>query len=167
MKITEIRSMLLQGPRPHSVGGEVGTARKLLVRVDTDDPRLYGLGECEFFMGVREGIEYCRSVLLGRNPFDVRPAVSEIVYGTLPPHPTNARWDKRQFRSIMGPCQPMSPTATPDGPIVWAISGIEQALVDVVGKALKTPAYNLLGGRFRERVRVYLDRSSPADQEDL
>ncbi len=36
-----------------------------------------------------------------------------------------------------------------------------------MGKALKTPAYNLLGGKFRDQVRVYLDRSSPADITDL
>ena len=36
-----------------------------------------------------------------------------------------------------------------------AISGIEQALWDIVGKALKVPAYNLLGGACRDRIRVY------------
>jgi len=36
-----------------------------------------------------------------------------------------------------------------------AISGIEQALWDLVGKALGQPVYNLLGGRCRERIRVY------------
>lgn len=36
-----------------------------------------------------------------------------------------------------------------------AISGIEQALWDIVGKACGQPVYNLLGGRCRERIRVY------------
>ena len=36
-----------------------------------------------------------------------------------------------------------------------AVSGIEQALWDIVGKATKQPVYNLLGGRCRERIRVY------------
>jgi galactonate dehydratase len=36
-----------------------------------------------------------------------------------------------------------------------AISGIEQALWDIVGKALNTPVYNLLGGPCRDRIRVY------------
>jgi len=36
-----------------------------------------------------------------------------------------------------------------------AISGIEQALWDIVGKASKQPVYNLLGGKYREKVRVY------------
>ena len=37
-----------------------------------------------------------------------------------------------------------------------AISGIEQALWDIKGKALNTPVYNLLGGPVRDRVRVYV-----------
>lgn len=36
-----------------------------------------------------------------------------------------------------------------------AISGIEQALWDIVGKACKQPVYNLLGGRYRDKIRVY------------
>ncbi|MEZ5355692.1 MAG: galactonate dehydratase [Bryobacteraceae bacterium] len=36
-----------------------------------------------------------------------------------------------------------------------AISGIEQALWDVRGKALGVPVYQLLGGRVRDRVRMY------------
>ena len=41
--------------------------------------------------------------------------------------------------------------------MVSAISGVELALWDLKGKALGTPIYNLLGGRYREKVPVYLD----------
>ena len=42
------------------------------------------------------------------------------------------------------------------GPILCsAISGIEQALWDIKGRALGVPAWELLGGRARDRVRVY------------
>jgi galactonate dehydratase len=42
------------------------------------------------------------------------------------------------------------------GAIVFAgISAIEQALWDIKGKALKAPVYELLGGRQRDKVRVY------------
>jgi galactonate dehydratase len=42
------------------------------------------------------------------------------------------------------------------GPILTsAISGIEQALWDIKGKALGVPVYELLGGAAREKVRVY------------
>jgi galactonate dehydratase len=36
-----------------------------------------------------------------------------------------------------------------------AISGIEQALWDIVGKHRQAPVYELLGGRVRDRVRMY------------
>jgi galactonate dehydratase len=36
-----------------------------------------------------------------------------------------------------------------------AISGVEQALWDIVGRATGQPVYNLLGGPCRERIRVY------------
>jgi galactonate dehydratase len=36
-----------------------------------------------------------------------------------------------------------------------ALSGLEQALWDIVGKTLDTPVYNLLGGPCREKIRVY------------
>ncbi len=36
-----------------------------------------------------------------------------------------------------------------------AVSGIEQALWDIVGKAVDEPVYRLLGGAYRDRIRVY------------
>jgi L-alanine-DL-glutamate epimerase-like enolase superfamily enzyme len=38
-----------------------------------------------------------------------------------------------------------------------ALSGIEMALWDIVGQACGQPIYNLLGGRCRDAVRVYVD----------
>jgi L-alanine-DL-glutamate epimerase-like enolase superfamily enzyme len=137
---------------------------KLVVRVDTD-AGLYGLGEADDFMGVRDGIAYLRQYLKGRDPMELQPIVSEALYGSLPPHGGSAKNGIMEggIRAIPS----MSPTATATGPVAWAISGVEMALCDVVGKALKTPVYNLLGGKFRDRVRVYLDRSSPQAVESL
>ncbi len=39
--------------------------------------------------------------------------------------------------------------------LLCAVSGIEQALWDIVGKAFKTSVYNLLGGPCRNKIRVY------------
>src|SRR5438477_9016132 len=48
------------------------------------------------------------------------------------------------------------------GPILTsALSGIDQALWDIKGKALGVPVYELLGGPTRERVRVYAHASQP------
>ena len=42
------------------------------------------------------------------------------------------------------------------GPVLMsAISGIDQALWDIKGKALGAPVYELLGGAVREKIRVY------------
>ena len=44
----------------------------------------------------------------------------------------------------------------PLGQVAWsAISGIDLALWDIAGKAAGLPVYSLLGGKTRERVRVY------------
>jgi len=56
------------------------------------------------------------------------------------------------------------------GMYVAVLSAIETALWDLAGKALGLPVYQLLGGKFRDRIRVYLDTAlyqsrlpSPAD----
>jgi len=148
MKITDVRTMRLAGPDPHGVGGQARTWTIELVRVDTD-AGIHGLGEAGAFMGDREAIAYCRDWLVGRDPLAVRPFVRAMLYGGLPPYDPQ-----------------MSPTATVTGPIAWAVSGVEMALCDLAGKALGTPVYNLLGGRFRDRIRVYLDRSGVEDPTD-
>jgi len=43
------------------------------------------------------------------------------------------------------------------GMYVAVLSAIETALWDLAGKALGLPVYQLLGGKFRDRVRVYMD----------
>ncbi|HUE75537.1 MAG TPA: mandelate racemase/muconate lactonizing enzyme family protein, partial [Chloroflexota bacterium] len=46
-----------------------------------------------------------------------------------------------------------------------AISGIEHALWDIKGKALGVPVYELLGGKCRERVRVYQNPGGDSPEE--
>jgi len=54
------------------------------------------------------------------------------------------------------------------GPILTsALSGIDQALWDIKGKALGVPVYELLGGPTRDRVRVYAHASTPAQMKTL
>jgi L-alanine-DL-glutamate epimerase-like enolase superfamily enzyme len=43
------------------------------------------------------------------------------------------------------------------------VSGIEIALLDLVGKAYGIPCYQLLGGKYRDKVRIYADTPAPDD----
>jgi galactonate dehydratase len=53
------------------------------------------------------------------------------------------------------------------GPILTsALSGIDQALWDIKGKALGVPIYELLGGPTRQRVRVYAHARTPEAIKD-
>src|SRR6476660_1581759 len=165
MKITDITWLRLFGPLVHGQGGPGdGRIAKVVVRVDTD-AGIYGLGEVDDFAGVYDALRYMKHYFQGRDPLAINPIVSELLYGTLPPHPATARHGMLEETLIA--CPSSSPTATPIGPVAWAAAGVEMALCDLAGKALGTPAYNLLGGAFRDRVRVYLDRSCPDDVRDL
>jgi galactonate dehydratase len=46
-------------------------------------------------------------------------------------------------------------TQRPDVSMMGVFSGIEIAVWDILGKATEQPVYNLLGGRFHERIRTY------------
>src|ERR1017187_8868955 len=57
------------------------------------------------------------------------------------------------------------------GQYVTALTAVEIALWDLAGKALGVPVYQLLGGRVRDRVRVYCDSGDremiPGDERSL
>ena len=103
----------------------------ILVRVSTDEG-LVGLGECYWGAGVETIVRSMKGLLLGENPHNVDWLYQKMVRG-------------------------MSGAGSTGGAVVAAISGIELALWDLKGQALATPIYNLLGGRYRNRIRVYAD----------
>src|SRR5215831_409454 len=43
------------------------------------------------------------------------------------------------------------------------VSGIEIALWDLVGKVYGVPCYQLLGGKYRDKIRLYADTPAPAE----
>jgi gluconate/galactonate dehydratase len=102
-----------------------------LVRIYTD-AGVVGTGEAYWGAGVPELIERMKPFLIGENPLDI----------------------DRLFEHLV---QKMSGEGSVQGVTVTAISGIEVALHDVVGKILEVPAYQLLGGKYRDKVRVYCD----------
>ena len=105
----------------------------VLVRVKTDSG-IVGTGEAYHGAGVHQIAVDTRltRALIGQNPLDV----------------------DKLFRDMMGS---MSASGYYQGAVMSAISGIEMALWDIAGQALGCPIWQLLGGRFRDRVRVYND----------
>ena len=57
------------------------------------------------------------------------------------------------------------------GQYLAALTGVEIALWDIAGKAIGVPVYQLMGGRVRDRVRVYCDSGAremiPGDERSL
>jgi gluconate/galactonate dehydratase len=102
-----------------------------LVRVYTD-AGVVGTGEAYWGAGVPELIDRMTPFIIGENPLDI----------------------DRLFEHLV---QKMSGEGSVEGVTVTAISGIEVALHDLAGKLLGLPAYQLLGGKYRDSVRVYCD----------
>jgi len=108
-----------------------GNFEWILVRVYTD-VGIVGLGEAYWGAGVETVIHHLRGLVLDEDPHNVDWLFQKMVRG-------------------------MSGAGSTAGTVVAAISGIELALWDIVGQALNTPIYNLLGGRYRDKIRVYAD----------
>ena len=109
-----------------------GSKNWLFVKLDTDEG-LFGWGECytqsDRDSSIEAHVRQLARYVEGRNPFDIK-------------HFTfSAYTDFAGKRGAMD--------------LFSAISGIEQALWDICGKATGQPVYNLLGGRCRSRIRVY------------
>jgi gluconate/galactonate dehydratase len=101
------------------------------VRIETDES-ISGLGECFFAPGLTAMLKSLEPILLGEDPRDIH----------------------RLFRKL---CLATSGAGSVAGIIYNAISGIEAALWDLLGQSLGVPIYRLLGGKFRDKVRIYAD----------
>jgi gluconate/galactonate dehydratase len=102
-----------------------------LVRIYTD-AGVAGTGEAYWGAGVRELIERGGRTLVGRDPRNIDRLYTDLV------------------NSLSG-------AGSLAGATVTAISGLEIALHDLVGKLHGVPAHQLLGGTYRDEVRVYCD----------
>ena len=131
MKIVDVVTQVLKAPEyPH--GGWV------LVRVQTDDG-VEGIGEC--FVPDRAG----RGVLAARDIIDEslkRAVVGEEVLDI-----------EKIWEGMYAVCGSLYDRR---GMAIHGLSGVDMALYDAAGKTLGIPAHRLLGGRFRDRVRVYV-----------
>jgi galactonate dehydratase len=105
---------------------------RLFVKIETNQG-ITGYGEgVDAVSGTYQLVQNMGRRLVRRNPLDVHRLFEDIRRG-----------------GVFGGAQ--------SGVYVAVLSAIETALWDVAGKALNVPVYQLLGGKFRDRVRVYMD----------
>ncbi len=130
MRITEVNTYLVS-PQSHTAG-MIGGKNWLFVQIKTDEG-LVGWGECytqlDRDVAIQRHVQELARYLVGQSPFAIK-------YFT-----TTAYRDFAGRRGSMD--------------LSCAVSGMEQAMWDLAGKALGAPVYNLLGGPCRERIRVY------------
>lgn len=113
-----------------------------LVKIETD-AGISGIGEAYWGYGVKDLIlGQFKNLIVGEDPLNV---------------------DKLYHKMLM-----MSAGQGAIGGItVTAASGVEIALWDLAGRILQTPVCNLLGGRFRDRVRFYRTLQTVENVEDM
>ena len=153
MRITAVRASwlraLIPAERAHvSDFGRNDSFNTCLIEIDTDDG-LTGVGEAK--VGVGNLGNYAGVValvhaelaplLIGRDPRDIT-ALWELVYNGSRTH--HALRTGRTF-----------PVVGRRGITVSALSGIDIALWDLLGKSLGQPVWRLLGGRVRDAVPAY------------
>ena len=110
------------------------------VRVYTDQG-VIGHGECtDAAQGALPLIRFFKRMLIGQDPLNIESIFERVRTGGI-------------FAGAQA------------GQYVTALTGIEIALWDLAGKALGLPVYQLLGGKVRDRIRVYCD-SQTEDPND-
>lgn len=130
MKITEVKTFVVNNTPPFHGGRQF-----LFLKLFTNEG-LVGLGErpTGHAQHLKSQIELihalCEEFVVGQSPFHIEQ-MWQRAYGT--------RHDYRHPSLFMTP----------------AISAIEMACWDIVGKACNQPIYELLGGRYHEKLRAY------------
>src|SRR5215467_11580707 len=114
-----------------------------LIKVETD-AGIHGIGEAYWGWGVKDlVVNKMKGIVVGEDPLNV---------------------DKLYTKMLMQ----SAGAGAIAGVTVSAASGIEIALWDLCGRILQTPVCNLLGGRFRDRVRFYRTLQVPEGRvEDM
>jgi galactonate dehydratase len=122
MKITGLKTFVLGS----------GWRNLILLRLETDQPGLYGIGEATVQWGDEGMLGYLVSLekryLLGQDPRDIE-SLWERVY-------RNEYWRRDFF-------------------VCSALGGVEMACWDILGKSLGVPVWRLLGGKCRDVVPAY------------
>jgi len=130
VKVTELKTILLDNEEPFR-----GGPKWLFIQLHTDEG-IVGLGErvTGHSLNLKSQIELLHDLadrfVIGQDPFQVE-RIWQAMYGTL-----------HDYRH---PGMNQTP----------AMSAIEMALWDIIGKATNQPIYNLLGGKYHDQLRAY------------
>jgi L-alanine-DL-glutamate epimerase-like enolase superfamily enzyme len=147
VKITDIKVDVLRTPEFHLRAD--ASLESVIVRVYTDEG-IMGFGDAGSSPRVVRSIidaptyfTLCRSLrelLIGRDPLEISAIWEELYRMTM--------WAGRR------------------GAYIHAISVIDVALWDIMGKALNQPVYKLLGGAFQRDIRCYASYVMPDTPEE-
>lgn len=134
MKIVDVKTYVIATPPPHH-GGRCWVFLKL-----TTDNGIEGIGEAYKVpfhpLTVEKMIEdFGETYFIDQDPFQIERLWRRVYYGD-----GYERNDHHQH---------------PDHTVLGILSAFEMACWDILGKALEQPIYNLLGGRYHDRLRSY------------
>ena len=153
MKITDVEVLILEAPGDYAapVGAEeaYGFKHLALLRVHTDEG-ITGIADVESQPHVIKAI-----VEAPRHGGDLFSGLKHLVIGE-DPFEVERLWQRMFERTYYYGRR---------GAVLQAISGIDIACWDIMGKATGRPIYKLLGAGYRDRVRAYastLFRPTPA-----
>ena len=148
MRITNVETIILRLPEIELRAD--GTQDAFIVRIDTDEG-ISGYGEADTSPSVAAAfidmpashsmLVGMRDTLLGRDPLDIEPIWHDL-------YETTAHAGTRSAA-------------------IHTISAIDIALHDLAGRALGQPVHRLLGGCFRDRVRVYASALMPETPDEV
>ena len=134
MRIVNVRPYVIGTPPPHR-----GGRNWVFVKLTTDDG-VEGIGEAYKVpfhpLTVARLIEDIgETYVVGTDPFQIERLWRTVYYGE-----GYESHDHHQH---------------PDHTVMGVLSAIEMACWDIVGKALNQPIYNLIGGRYHDKLRSY------------
>jgi L-alanine-DL-glutamate epimerase-like enolase superfamily enzyme len=161
MHITNLETYFLSCPLPQPVSTSTSTitqVSEVIVKLSTD-AGLVGIGEAHGPFLLRQGAEGLRAVseilqqitplLMGADPFNVERIWQDVFALT--------------YTSVRG----IPPLTRQQRVLITAMSAIDIALWDLMGKATERPVYALLGGALRQRLPAYVTGFYYKDGERL